>query len=663
MFNLTGFYDNIWPRRLIMVGVDALDGKTIMMKPRLNWTQAPKNLPCYFGRDRLRASKHPFIFSLNRFSLAAFPGTLLFLCFFLFLIGFFAVETMAQDGEQALSQASIRTWTSLEGRTLEGRLSGLTDSHVAIKSSDGKPASIPLNVLSSADLRYLREVKASVSAQFVRVELHHHDPLSLAEVEVISGGVNVATKGKATQSSVSHSGVPERAIDGKTDGHYSVNNSTTSTTGGSPSWWEVDLGRVHAIDEVRIYNRTDCCAERLREYKLILLGADRVELWSVDKQPHPSPSVTHKIGHPDAVALVGQGATSSGQGATSSATTSTDGKVSSEAPSRTDAGGGFKTVSGKVIQGKALGRKGPLVLMQLANGSRRPFGVRAFDEETREKIYRQFPMPAPNQFIRDYSPAVQHTKQLSSMRLKCVFPVKDKPVKGIFVVVTHWCSDPSFILEKHGAEQMTLKHDFLLIALQMKGAERPGYIDCETSGSADAFFKGLSEVADQTKRPEMTTVPIVIFGHEAGGGWAYNMAAAYPDRVKGFVCHKGTHLGTAMPSPKTPSLFVIGKLMKPEQVGEVVNAFEALRAKGGYTAFQRDSNDHVLNLETMHFNFEFVDAIMSGILPGMVPLTGDISTKKTYPWSPRTAVSSRLSWLPDAEFAERWTFKHREVSP
>jgi hypothetical protein len=55
-------------------------------------------------------------------------------------------------------------------------------------------------------------------ARFGRIELPGDKRiLTLAEVEVMSGGKNIARSGKATQSSTSAGGVPERGIDGNKD--------------------------------------------------------------------------------------------------------------------------------------------------------------------------------------------------------------------------------------------------------------------------------------------------------------------------------------------------------------------------------------------------------------------------------------------------------------
>ncbi|MCP3920428.1 MAG: hypothetical protein GY711_33285 [bacterium] len=78
---------------------------------------------------------------------------------------------------------------------------------------------------------------------------------------------NLALTGTATQSSLGFGGVPERAIDGNTDGTYN-NGSVTHTADLSDSWWEVDLGGTFSIGEVRLYNRLDCCWLRLSNFRV-----------------------------------------------------------------------------------------------------------------------------------------------------------------------------------------------------------------------------------------------------------------------------------------------------------------------------------------------------------------------------------------------------------
>ncbi len=59
------------------------------------------------------------------------------------------------------------------------------------------------------------------------------------------------------------------AVDGNTDGIY-AHRSTTHTNQESQPWWEVDLGASHPIEEVRLWNREDCCANRLSKFKITI---------------------------------------------------------------------------------------------------------------------------------------------------------------------------------------------------------------------------------------------------------------------------------------------------------------------------------------------------------------------------------------------------------
>lgn len=119
-------------------------------------------------------------------------------------------------------------------------------------------------------------VPAGLFGDRVRVELlglnnDGNGVLSLAEVEVLQFGtapsVNVAVLGTATQSTMQSGGTPERAIDGNTDGWWG-NNSVTHTADVAGSWWEVDLGWRFELDEIVLHNRSDCCAERLSNFRV-----------------------------------------------------------------------------------------------------------------------------------------------------------------------------------------------------------------------------------------------------------------------------------------------------------------------------------------------------------------------------------------------------------
>ncbi|MFE7113330.1 alpha-L-fucosidase [Streptomyces sp. NPDC057575] len=65
-------------------------------------------------------------------------------------------------------------------------------------------------------------------------------------------------KGKSVkQHSTAYGGVPERAVDGNTNGVYTAGSVTHTVETANQAWWQVDLGASTDIGEVWLYNRTD----------------------------------------------------------------------------------------------------------------------------------------------------------------------------------------------------------------------------------------------------------------------------------------------------------------------------------------------------------------------------------------------------------------------
>jgi putative membrane-bound dehydrogenase-like protein len=142
----------------------------------------------------------------------------------------------------------------------------------------GLIAAVAVHSVSAAPLAKEKpkgEVTTGKPARFVRIEIPGKRILTLAEVEVISGGKNIAKTGKATQSSTDSGGVASRAIDGNKSSNWGDGGQTHTDNGGSTNpWWELDLGSAVDIESVGIWNRADF-ESRLDQFTLTLLDADR----------------------------------------------------------------------------------------------------------------------------------------------------------------------------------------------------------------------------------------------------------------------------------------------------------------------------------------------------------------------------------------------------
>jgi hypothetical protein len=81
----------------------------------------------------------------------------------------------------------------------------------------------------------------------------------------VGGRVDLAVGKPATQSSTYGGADAGRAVDGNTSGLRSF-GSIAHTTSTAQAWWQVDLQSSRFVDRIDIWNRTDCCGERLTNF-------------------------------------------------------------------------------------------------------------------------------------------------------------------------------------------------------------------------------------------------------------------------------------------------------------------------------------------------------------------------------------------------------------
>lgn len=74
---------------------------------------------------------------------------------------------------------------------------------------------------------------------------------------------------RAEQIDTGWNGDARRAIDGSTAGNYRQ-HSVTHTRSKRDTWWEGTLTDIQTIRSVMIYNRTDCCSNRLSNFRIII---------------------------------------------------------------------------------------------------------------------------------------------------------------------------------------------------------------------------------------------------------------------------------------------------------------------------------------------------------------------------------------------------------
>ncbi|MEY9910054.1 hypothetical protein ABIA35_006298 [Catenulispora sp. MAP12-49] len=93
-------------------------------------------------------------------------------------------------------------------------------------------------------------------------------PPAIATVGLYYDGrvADLAAGTTATQSSNTQpGGDAAHAVDGNTDGDF-FDGSVSHTGDDADAWWQTDLGSSQAIGSIALWNRTDCCSNRLSDY-------------------------------------------------------------------------------------------------------------------------------------------------------------------------------------------------------------------------------------------------------------------------------------------------------------------------------------------------------------------------------------------------------------
>jgi PKD repeat protein len=96
--------------------------------------------------------------------------------------------------------------------------------------------------------------------------------LGAAGVEKTIYFENVAKNKPATQSSTAGSALAALAVDGNTGGVLAA-GSVSQTSSQARPFWEVDLGAPHQLFGVRLWNRSDCCANALTNFRIFAATA------------------------------------------------------------------------------------------------------------------------------------------------------------------------------------------------------------------------------------------------------------------------------------------------------------------------------------------------------------------------------------------------------
>ena len=216
----------------------------------------------------------------------------------------FRISTTASgnEGSDSKAQLAINQWSHIayikKGNKLQLYINGKLDREITLR---GKTKSNTGNLYFGDTPWYnpvisrlddIRLYGRGLSAAEVK-KLFDDTNMETPTATSCTNPVNLALKKPAKQSSVYDNQFASYAVDGLTGGDRNNKYDQMAHTDWDVNpWWEVDLQEVADIKEVQIYNRTDCCQDRLNN---IYVFVSEKPFTSTDLEKTKTQTGVHKV--------------------------------------------------------------------------------------------------------------------------------------------------------------------------------------------------------------------------------------------------------------------------------------------------------------------------------------------------------------------------------
>jgi pimeloyl-ACP methyl ester carboxylesterase len=257
-------------------------------------------------------------------------------------------------------------------------------------------------------------------------------------------------------------------------------------------------------------------------------------------------------------------------------------------------------------------------------------------------------------------------------------PGAARPIRGVLVLMPGSNEDGRGLVEDPHWQAFAERHDMALLGCWFSDKPHPqmffeNYADA-ARGSGQALLDALTAFSAQVRRPELATVPLLLWGMSAGGQFNYEFVAWKPERVAGFIVNKGGVYYSALLSAaarQVPGLFFIGGKDLETRQQAIRGLFAMNRRGGAFWAFiEEPTMAHVIGrsreIATMYFDelipSRFAPPSPTAPSPGLLPLaeaSGFIGDPKSF--TTRKAgtgtdddAATATSWLPTQHTARLW---------
>jgi dienelactone hydrolase len=195
-------------------------------------------------------------------------------------------------------------------------------------------------------------------------------------------------------------------------------------------------------------------------------------------------------------------------------------------------------------------------------------------------------------------------------------------------------------------------------------------LSADPAAAYTAITAALGIFASQSGNPQLGQVPLLLFGHSAGGCLAYKITRLHSARVIGFLSGKGgchePHDAGILGALSVPGYFFIGEDDEPSRAANITTVFEQNRAAGALWALAVEPGAAHAVIRDLGLQIKWMDAVLSRRLPAsatsttLVPIneaSGWLANRSSFAIAAYAAYAGeplQASWLPSEQTAQDW---------
>ncbi len=327
----------------------------------------------------------------------------------------------------------------------------------------------------------------------------------------------------------------------------------------------------------------------------------------------------------------------------------------------------FTDRQGRTVDAEIEGVAAGVVTMRMANGSEIEVPVAELIESDQAVVTaweRKSAEPKEPMKPWDFD---AESKEVEVTQFRIWLPAGLTKVRGMIALVPGSNGDGRGQVNDAGWQALATELGFGLIGCFLKSSEGASYCYAQ-NGSGEALLDALDEFAKTEGYPEVAEVPLLLWGHSAGGQFNYNFACWKPERTLAFVVNKGGYYYDTPAKPqvrKIPGMLFLGTKDTPERVANITALFEEYRSRGALWALCRELGEGHGVGESQKVAQEFFRAVVAGMLPenSLADVQefkeeegwlGDLDTLEIAEANKFTGASRKAAWLPSESVAKAW---------